>query len=482
MGTTYETDVLIIGAGAVGTALARELSKYELKVIVCDKNEDVGGDASKSCSSCVATPATMPVGTLEQEMRAVSHPIVYRLCEELDVPVKMCGSLTLAMTDEQMDAIPEWLDKARQNGVYDAEFVTREEILEMEPAVSPDVKGGIYIARDGQIDQFLFVSAQAENAAQNGVTFLLECPVEDIIVKDGSVDTVKTPKGDIRTKWVVNAAGMYSDDIAAMVGLDDFTVHPRRGEFFVLDRDTPTKVTHIIRTITSGGSGHGTLIIPTVDGNILVGPDAEDIDDKRDKSTTDAGLDLVKKQASQLVPGLVFRDTITQFAGFRAVKDPEGYSICVSDEVMGYVGITGIRSTGLSSSPGIALYAVNEMKKAGLPLKKKAGYQRYRKGIVRFRDASDEEKSRLIEENPLYGRIICRCEKITEAEIREAIRRPVGAKSLDSIKRRVRAGMGRCQGGFCSPLVLKILAEELGVPETEIRKRGGDSYVLEHDT
>lgn len=470
-------DVLIIGAGAVGTALARELSRYRLKVIVCDKNEDVGGDASKSCSSCVATAATMPVGTLEQHLRNVSHPLVFEICRDLDVPIVQCGSLTIATTDEQYDNIPAWIEKAEKNGVHDAEIKSAEELLKMEPYLNPHVKGGIYVPRDSQINQFLFVTAMAENAAENGVEFRLECPVTDIAVSEGKIEYVETAKGRIQADWVINAAGLYCDEIADMVGLCDFKVHPRRGEFYVLDRNTPVKVKHIIRSLPSG-SGHGTLVIPTVDNNILVGPNAEDIEDKAEKSTTREGLDSVKSQALEMVPGLNFKDTITQFVGIRPAREPEGYNIVVSDKVRGYVGISGVRSTGLTSSPGIALHTIDLMKQAGLMLEKKEHFSKYRKGIVSLAGKSDEEMDELIATDPRYGRIVCRCEKITEAEIVQAIHRPVGARSVDAVKRRVRAGMGRCQGGFCGPSVIEILARELGISEEDIRKRGGTSFML----
>lgn len=471
------TDVLIIGAGAVGTAIARELSKYRLNVIVCDKNEDVGGDASKSCSSCVATAATMPVGTLEHKLREISHPMIFDICRDLEIPLVKCGSLTVAVTDEQYRNIPAWLGKAEQNGVFDAEVKTAQELLEMEPNLNPEVKGGIYIARDSQINQFLFVVAMAENAAENGVEFRLECPVTDIVVSNGKIDYVETTKGKIKADWVINAAGLHCDDIAAMVGLKNFTVHPRRGEFYVLDRNTSIKVNHIIRPVPSG-SGHGTLIIPTVDNNVLVGPNAEDIEDKNDRGTTQSGLSSVKEQALEMVPGLNFKDTITQFVGIRPAREPEGYDFVVSEKVKGYVGISGIRSTGLTSSPGIALHTISLMKDAGLVLDKKENFKKYRKGIVSFAGKTDEEMDALIAADPKYGKIICRCEKITEAEIVQAIRRPVGARSVDAVKRRVRAGMGRCQGGFCSPSVIEILARELGISEEEIRKRGGTSFML----
>jgi glycerol-3-phosphate dehydrogenase len=262
-----------------------------------------------------------------------------------------------------------------------------------------------------------------------------------------------------------------------MVGECDFTVHPRKGQFLVLSKDTSVKVTHTIISIPQKNS-RGTLVIPTVDGNILIGPTAEDIEDKLDKKTTKEGMLNVIEQARMLVPNLHMEDMITQFVGLRPTREPEGYNILISDKVSGYVGISGIRSTGLTGSLGIAKYTVHKMQEAGLLLERKQGFVPVRRAIVSFADKSDEEKDILIQQDPRYGKIVCRCEQITESEIVQAIHRPVGARTLDALKRRVRAGMGRCQGGFCSTLAAEILSRELGVPADEIRKRSGDSYLF----
>ena len=458
-----KTDILIIGAGAVGTALARELSKFKVRVLVCDKNDDVGGDASKSCSGLTSTSATMPVGTLE--------------CK--DIPIIHCGSIAPVLTDDQMEQVPKLVDRAWQNGVWDYEFLPREDILAMEPTLNPEIKGGIYSPRDSQINQFLMVVAEAENAAENGVEFLLDCEVTGIETGGGRVRRVLTTKGEIEAAWVVNAAGLHCDDIAKMVGECDFSVHPRKGEFYVLGHDTPVKVSHIISSVPTPKT-RGVLVIPTTDDNVLVGPTADDVEDKDDRKTTREGLEEVRTKALEMVPGLCFADTITQFVGARPARVPEGYNILVSEKAKGYVGISGIRSTGLTASMALAKYVVHEMQGAGLALERKAGWIRTRRGIVRFGDKTDAEKDALIAKDPRYGNVVCRCEQITEAEIVEAIRRPVGARTLDAVKRRVRAGMGRCQSGFCGPQVLAILARELGIPETEVRKRGVAAYMLAH--
>jgi glycerol-3-phosphate dehydrogenase len=474
----YQTDILIIGAGAVGIAIARELSKYKINTMVVDKNDDVGGDASKSCSSCISTEFTLEPFTLESRICQSSRPMFEQLCHDLEIPFNVCGSITPAVTEEQFKRILELLKRAFDNGVYDVEYRTREELLEMEPNLNPDNYGGLYSPRDAQINQFLLVVAQAENAAENGVEFLLDCKVEDIEVSNGAISCVKTTKGDIKTKYVINAAGLYCDTIAKMVEECDFEVHPRKGQFFLLSKDTLVKVSHIILPIPMPHT-RGKLVIPTVEGNILVGPTAEDLQDKQDKKTTREGLEQVEREARMLVPNLRLEDTITQFVGLRPAREPEGYHILISDKVKGYVGISGIRSSGLTGSLGIAKYTIQMMREAGLTLERKNGFRATRKGIVSFASASDEEKDQLIAKDPLYGRIVCRCEQITESEILQAIHRPVGARTVDAVKRRVRAGMGRCQGGFCGPHVMEILSRELGLRPEEIRKRDGASFMLQ---
>lgn len=470
-------DVVIIGAGAVGTAIARELSKFNLEVILLDKNEDVGGDASKSNSAIIHTGYDAKPGTLESRLVVAANPMYDKLVKDLDIPFKKTGAILVATTEEEYGLLPGIKKKSYDNGVYDIELLTSEKVLEMEPQVTKEVKGGLYIPRESIVDPFLMVVALGENAAANGVKVLLSTRVVGIEVEGKKVSKIVTDKGEITAKFVINAAGLHCDDIAKMVDSCDFTVHPRKGQFYILDNSAPYKLNKIILPVPTKHT-KGKLASPTIHGNILIGPTAEDLDDKEDKSVTREGLKEVIDGVKKLAPNVSARDAITEYCGLRPTRTPEGYFIGTSEEVKGYIGVTGIRSTGLTASISIAKYVVDILDNEGLELKLKNNFNPYRVGIIKFSEASTEEKEKLIKENPLYANIICRCETVTEGEIIEAIRRDVGAKSLDGIKRRLRAGMGRCQGGFCSPRIMEILARELNTSIYEITKQGKGSEVL----
>lgn len=466
----YKSDIVIIGAGAVGVAIAREFAKYKKKVIVVDKRDDVGGDASKSNSSIICSGFDCPPHTLESELCLASRAMIDRVAKELDIPFKVCGAIMPAVTQEQMDILPQIYRDAYENHVYDVEYISADEILKIEPEVNPDVLGGLYIPRDAVIDPFLFVVAEAENAAVNGVEFLLDAVVTEINVRNGKVREVETSRGTIETDYVINAAGLYCDEIARMAGEGgDFTVKPRKGQFYILDKNTPCKTSHIIYPIPTPET-RGKLLLQTVHGNMLLGPTAEDLEDKEDHSVTACELEEVERDCRRLVPNICIQDAVTQYCGLRPNRIPAGFHIGFGEKTEGYFGISGVRSTGISTSLGIAKYVVHQFEEAGVPLERNYAFDPVRRGIERFSEADDRRKAELIRENPLYGRVICRCETVTEAEIVEAIRRPVGAKTVDAVKRRVRAGTGRCQGGFCTPKVIEILARELRIPVTEVRK------------
>ena len=472
----HKADIVIVGAGAVGCAVARELSMYNVKVIVVDKRPDVGGDASKSNSSIICTGFDCPPGTLESTLCTTQRAMVEQVVRALDVPFNICGAVMPAITKEQLSLLPKIRSEAFENRVYDVEDLSAEEILELEPEVNPELLGGLYVPREAVIDPFLFVVAMAENATENSVEFLLDHEVTGIRYSGGRIREVETSGGTIETQIVINAAGLYCDVIAAMVGECDFVVKPRKGQFFILDKKTECRVTHIVYPIPTPET-RGKLILPTVHGNILLGPTAEDLEDKKDHSVTADRLCEVEKECRQLVPGINISDAITQYCGLRPNRIPAGFHIGASKSVHGYIGISGVRSTGVSSCLSIAKHVYKEISDSGFSLDRKRGYIRNRRGITKFSEAAPEQKQTLFEEDRGYGNVICRCESVTEAELRQAIHRPVGARSLDSVKRRLRTGMGRCQGGFCGPRIIEILAEELQVPVEKICKDATGSHM-----
>lgn len=472
-----KTDVLVIGAGAVGCAIARELTKYNVQVMVVDKNNDVGGLASKSNSAIIHTGYDAMPGTLESELVVAANPMYDQIARDLDVPFKRIGAILPAVNDEQFERLPELKMKAFKNRVYDIEYLSAENIRAMEPNISSEVRGGLFIPRESIIDPFLLVVGYAENAVTNGAVFLLETEVTGIRTQDGKVVGAETDKGFIEAKYIVNAAGLYCDQIASFVGKADYHVNPRKGQFFLLDRNTSCKVSHIILPVPTKLT-KGKLMTPTVHGNMLVGPTAEDGTDKYDASTNREGLDSIMDDVPKLVPHVNFRDTITQFAGLRPNRNPEGLHIDTYGDLGGYVNISGVRSTGLTGSASIGRYVVMTLFGLGMNAEPNWSFDPIRKGIPCFRDMDARQREEIIKEDPLYAKIVCRCETVTEGEIVRAIHSPIPATSIDAVKRRLRAGMGRCQGGFCGPKVIEILARELGVPQEEITKSGQGSRML----
>ena len=472
-----KTDVVVIGAGAVGCAVARELTKYKVNVIVIDKNEDVGGDASKSNSAIIHTGYDAAPETLESQLVVAANPMYDALTRDLDVPFKRIGAILPAITDEQFAQLPAIKEKAFRNRVYDVEYLSGDQLLEMEPNLNPEVKGGLYIPRESIIDPFIYVQALAENAYDNGAEFMLGTKVVGITTENGKIKSVQTTDGDVETKYVINCAGLYCDEIADMVGKADYKVNPRKGQFFILDRNTRCKVNHIVLPIPTKIT-KGKLMCPTIHGNMLVGPTAEDQPSKTDKSTNTEGLESIARDVRNLVPNVNLRETITQYSGLRPNRKPEGLHFDMYDDLEGYVNLSGVRSTGLTLSVSMGKYVVQQMLYHGADFELKSDFIRKRKGIVKFCEQTPERQDELIREDPRYGNIVCRCETITEAEIVQAIHRPLGARSVDAVKRRVGAGMGRCHAGFCGPKVIEILARELGcAPEAICKNDPGSNMV-----
>ena len=468
-------DVVIIGAGVSGSASARELSRYKLNVCVVEKEEDVCCGTSKANSAIVHAGFDAEAGSLMAKLNVEGSQMMEGLSKELDFHYKNNGSLVVCLHEEEKPNLQDLYDRGVKNGVKDLRIIDREELVALEPNISDEAVAALYAPTGGIVCPFGMNIAFAENAATNGVEFKFDTEVTGLEKKDGSW-VIKTSQGDIETKYVVNAAGVYADKFHNMVSGKKLHITPRRGDYCLLDRSTEGFVTHTIFQLPSK-FGKGVLVTPTVHGNTLIGPTAIDIENKEGTNTTQEGIDELINKAGTTVKGLPIRQVITSFAGLRAHEDGHEFYIGELEDAKGFIDCAGIESPGLSSAPAIGKM-VAEIVKDLTNAEENPNFVGTRKGILDSKTLSDEERAELIKKDPAYGNIICRCEMITEGEIIDAIKRPLGAKSLDGVKRRTRAGMGRCQSGFCSPRTIEILARERGVDPAEITKAGGDSKII----
>ena len=468
-------DVIIIGAGVVGCSVARELSKYNAKILVIEKNEDVCSGTSKANSAIVHSGYDAPNGSLKAKFNVQGNRMMEAVCRELDVPFKRIGSLTVCTEAELLPELDKLRERGEKNGVEGLKVLNREEVLAIEPHIGDEVVGALLAPTAGIVCPFKLTVAMAENAAVNGAEFLFDTEVKKICCDDG-VWHVVTGDHDYTAKAVVNAAGVYSDVFNNMVSERKLHITPRRGDYILLDRAAGGYVRHTIFQLPTK-LGKGVLVTPTVHGNTIVGPTAVDVDDKESTATTADGIDSVIAKSALSVKGLPVRQVITSFAGLRAHEDGHEFVLGEPDDAPGFFNCAGVESPGLSAAPAIGVYIAGQIKEK-LSLTDKADFVAERKDILNPATLSLEERNELIRREPAYGTIVCRCESVTEGEILDAIRRPVGARSLDGVKRRTRAGMGRCQAGFCSPKVMEILRRELGVDLTEVTKSGGSSYIV----
>lgn len=474
-------DVAIIGAGVTGCLIARELSRYKLTVCLLDREEDVSMGTSRANSAIIHAGYDAPHGTLKALLNVRGNRMMDQVARELGVPFRRVGSMVLAFGEGDLPTLRRLYENGVQNGVRGLALLRAEEAKALEPEISDKVTGALLAPTAGIICPYELTIAAAENAAANGVQLRLGCEVTGIVrdLKDGF--DIETQGEHIQARYLVNAAGLYADRIAAMAGDESFRIKPRRGEYMILDKSEGSRANHVLFQPPTQ-FGKGILVAPTVDGNLLIGPNAHDVDDKADLSTTAEGLREVSEGALKSVPGLDLRRVITAFSGLRALSPTGDFLIqassCehASSCALGLIHAACIESPGLSASPAIAEYVVKLLEQQGLALNEKTDFNPIREPIAHFAQMGAAEQAALIRKNPLYGHVVCRCETVTEGEIVEAIRR--GARSLDAIKRRTRQGMGRCQGGFCTPRVLGILARELGIPEEEVTKCGGDSRML----
>ena len=468
-------DVAVIGAGVVGSLIARELSRYNLKIALLEKCNDMAMGTSKANSAIVHAGFDAKPGTLKAKLNVKGTALMPELCKELSVPFKPVGSLVVAFSDEEVEVLDELLERGKKNGVPDIEIYDAEKLREAEPAISPEAKAALWAPTAGIVCPYELTVASVENAVVNGADFIRNFAVNKIDF-NGEEFTVSNGETDIISKYVINAAGVFCDEIAALIGDDSIHTVPRKGEYMLCDKSIGTLAKHTIFQCPSK-MGKGVLVTPTVDGNLLIGPSALDIEDKTDVSTTSEGLSGILQTARKSIPVLGTREVITSFAGLRAHCDRDDFIIEPSEKNSRFINVAGIESPGLSSAPAIALF-VKDMIIKELSPEEKGDFNPVREEPVRFRHMSNEERKALIAKNPAYGRIICRCETITEGEILDAIHAPAGARDVDGVKRRTRAGMGRCQGGFCGSKVVELLARELGVEINEITKFGGDSKIL----
>ena len=468
-------DIIVIGAGVTGCAVARYLSRYQGKMLVLEREEDVCCGTSKANSAIVHAGFDAAHGSLMAKMNVQGNLMMPALAQELDFPFQMNGSLVVCMSEEDLPKLRELYENGVKNGVEKLEIVDAQRLHELEPNVSKNAVAALWAPTGGIVCPFNLTIALAENAYANGVEFQFNTQVTGFTWEDGYW-TIHTNHGDFETRYVVNAAGVYADVLHNMVSTRKLHITPRRGDYCLLDKQTGGFVKHTIFQLP-GKLGKGVLVSPTVHGNTIVGPTAIDIEDRDGTNTTAAGLDDLIAKAGGTVDGLPIRQTITSFAGLRAHEDHHEFVIGEAEGAQQFVDCAGIESPGLTSAPAIGI-TVADMLRDMLGLKEKENFVATRKGVLDPKTLSKEDYQALIQKDPAYGQIICRCEQVTEGEIVDAIRRPLGARSLDGVKRRTRAGMGRCQAGFCSPRVMEILARELGVSQAEITKSGGKSRLI----
>ena len=470
-------DVIIIGAGVSGSAIARELSKYELKVCVLEKEVDVCCGTSKANSGIVHGGYDAEYGTLKAKLNKRGNDLMEELCKKLDVPFVRNGSLVVATDEKDISKLEKLLENGQKNGVEGLRIVDAAELKEMEPNISDTAAAALWVPTGGIVCPFELNLGMAENAYANGVEFVFEQTVTKVAKSENGFVVGTESNGNANTfeaKLVINAAGVYADQISHMVSKKAMNIVPRRGDYFLLDKSVGNHVKSTI-FVLPGAYGKGVLVTPTTHGNLLVGPTAIDIEDKEASNTTLDGLNLVRSQCETAVKDVPLNKVITTFAGLRAHEGDGDFIIEETEE--NFINCAGIASPGLSSCPAIGEYVAQMVCDKWNPVKK-AEFIEERKGILKPFELSDDELSELIKKSPDYSVVICRCEHVTEGEIREAIRRPLGAKTVDGVKRRTRAGMGRCQAGFCTPKVMEILAEELEISMLDVTKNGGNSKML----
>ena len=466
-------DIAVIGGGVVGAMIARTLARYDLKICILEKAHDVAMGASSANSAIVHAGFDAKEDSLKAKLNVRGSEMMADVCRELGVKYKNNGSLVIGFDADDRKTVEALCVRGIANGVKGVRVIDRDELRTIEPNISKNAVCALYAPTGSIVCPYELTVAAIGNAMDNGAELFLDFEVTGI-ERDAYGYKVYSRDAQVSAKVVINAAGLYSDSIARMVGDDSFAVHPRRGEYILLDKTAGTLVGCTIFR-TPGKMGKGILVSPTVDGNLLTGPTSFDIEDKTDVSTTADGLSLVMKQAGENVEGVAFAKSITSFTGLRAVGSTGDFIINMPRD--GFVNVAGIESPGLSASPAIAEYVCELLRGAGVVLSERSDYIPTREAMHAFREMTIGEKNAVIKNDPAYGHIICRCEGVTEGEILAAIHQNPRPRDLDGVKRRTRAQMGRCQGGFCSPYIVELLAREMQVPFEDVTKFGGASLI-----
>lgn len=473
-------DVAIIGAGIIGSNIARELSRYNCKTVLIDKENDVAMGTTRANSAIIHAGYDPEPGTLMARYNVEGNRMAEEICKELDVPFKRIGSFVLAFDENDMKTVQHLYENGTKNGVPDMKILNGDEVRALEPNVSENCVGALLAPSAGIVNPWEMALALAEQAVDNGCDLRLNYEVTGMKKENGNFVISGKDAEDIEAKFVVNAAGVYSDDIAKMVGDESFSIDASRGQYYLLDKSQGELFNHVMFQCP-GPLGKGVLVAPTVHGNLIVGPDAIPGSEKTSVKTDRNGLANVQAASKKTTTAINFRENIRNFAGLRSQPSTGDFIIGFSAEDDHFMNVAGIKSPGLSCAPSIAVDVTNKLLAAGVPSEKKADFKGGHKHL-RFKDLSDEEKAEAIKKNPLYGRVICRCETITEGEIVDALHGTIVPKTIDGIKRRCNAGMGRCQGGFCGPRVLEIISRELGMDPVDVLLDKEGSYVLTEKT
>ena len=472
-------DVIIVGGGVIGCAIARELSKYKLRTVLLEKNNDVCNETSAANSAIVHSGYDPLPNSLKAQMNVLGNSMYPQMCKELDVPFIQNGSLTIATTDDEMNTLLSLQKRANENKV-ETKILSSEEVLKLEPQLNKDIKGALFAPTCGIVNPFELTVALMENAMDNGVELLLNHEVNNIKINENSVSVFCKNDKELECKVLINAAGLFADDINAFVDKDSFTITPRKGQYFVLDHFDLNFVKHTLFMVPSD-KGKGVLVTPTTSGNYLIGPSSDFVDDKQDLSTTKDILDSVRSQASRIIENIPYANLIRQYSGLRAVSSTGDFIIEHSKVSKNLINVAGIQSPGLASCPAIALKVV-ELLKECMPINANEEFNPIRRKVYRLKEMSLEDKNKLISENPQFGHIVCRCEKISEGEIVDCIHRNCGATTVKGVKKRCRPGFGKCQGAMCEASVIKILARELKKDESEILYSENGSNILKYET